>query len=162
MAKKRKPTTRLSGPYVVAAVFCENPIEDKKGMISIVKLFDRIEGELPAVFGHDDTAMLRTWFFVAVKAGNAKGTHRLQLILAAPDGKKEVVSDSEIVLLGDEHGSNLRASLLLAIREEGLYWVDVVIDGKVLTRSPLRVVLREAPAPEADRSLASAKTPSRQ
>jgi hypothetical protein len=158
MAGTKKPRKSLSGPYVNAAVFCENPLEDTKGMISVIRIFDRTEGELPAEFGEGDSVAINTWFFVAVKSGDARGKHRLQLFLVAPTGKKELVSEGEIVLLGDENGSNLRANLSLTIQSEGLYWMNVVIDGRTVTRTPLRVVLRKASEPASGPTIPPTKT----
>jgi hypothetical protein len=141
MARKAKPV--LSGPYVNAAVFCDNPLEDKTGIISVIRIFDRLEGELPPEFQPGEAVLLNAWFFVAVKSGDIKGRHRLQLVLVAPDGSEQTASECEFEFLGEEHGHNLRANLMLQIHGDGLFWMNVLIDGKVFTRAPLRVVLKK-------------------
>ena len=45
----------------------------------------------------------------------------------------------DLMLVGGENGSNLRNSLLPLLKSEGLYWVEAEIDGKILSRTPLRV-----------------------
>jgi hypothetical protein len=152
MAKKGKPKASTAGPYINAAVFCEYPIEDTKDMISVIKIFDRIEAELPAGFKAGERVIMNTWFFVAAKAGDAKGKHKLELVLIEPNGTRGIVSESDLLLLGDEHGQFLRANLNFSIQAGGLYWMDVLIDGKSFTRTPLRVVFRQP-------SKATEKTP---
>jgi len=41
---------------------------------------------------------------------------------------------------GEDRGVQLIARLQLDLREEGLYWIDVLLDGSLVTRVPFRVI----------------------
>ena len=44
-------------------------------------------------------------------------------------------------------GYNLRIHVNAAIHEEGLFWFDVILDAKLVTRMPLKIVVIRAADP---------------
>ena len=55
------------------------------------------------------------------------------------------------MLFRSDNAVNVNAQLTLEVREEGLYWIDVLVDGDALTRVPFRVRLRSSPSTESAR-----------
>ena len=45
-----------------------------------------------------------------------------------------------VLFEGDERGVNLFVNLNLQVKEEGLYWFDVLVEDAVMTRIQLRVM----------------------
>src|SRR5579883_2402570 len=143
--KSRKPQNEVVGPFVNMAVFCQRPIEDKSGLVSAIKVFDQIEILRPPGFKQGDILGIKTWFLVIVKPGDGPKEQKLRLVLHNPSGATQAVAEADLIMLGGEAGSTLRDQLELPFDREGLYWLAVEIDGKTLTRVPLRVVLRSPP-----------------
>lgn len=45
-----------------------------------------------------------------------------------------------ILLEGEDRGVNQILNLSFGVDEEGLYWFDVLVDGALMTRIPMRVL----------------------
>jgi hypothetical protein len=137
------------GPFLKAALFCENVIEDKQGLLTLIRVIDRViqqatgpdaPAEMPPIQNYPITAVV---MFVS---GAARGSHEVQLSLELPNGISRNLGTNTILLEGEDRGANLIARMTLSLDQQGLYWLDVRIDGQRLTRVPLRVVyLRVSP-----------------
>jgi hypothetical protein len=42
-------------------------------------------------------------------------------------------------------GINLNIALDMLVDEEGYYWIDILLDGQFVTRTPLQIVFQQAP-----------------
>lgn len=148
------------GPYLTAAFFCERVIEDKEGILTAVRIVDRVvqtaigvgtPEEMPA------TAVSLT-LLVAFKSGQARGRHDVQVVVESPAGLRSQVAPAYSILLeGEDRGANLVLNLSFSAQQEGLYWFDVLLDGARFTRVPLRLVYQRqetgslGPSPESPR-----------
>ena len=143
MAKKSPlKKKRQAGPYVIAALFCENILLDTDGTVSAIRVYDKAVVHIAEDFkvGKDSAQPPQPIkFFFAVRPGESKGMHRLELFWKQPSGQRSSMLKHDLMLVGGENGSNLRNSLLPLLKSEGLYWVEAEIDGKILSRTPLRV-----------------------
>lgn len=135
--------TFTEGPFLKAALFCENAIEDKEGVLTLVRVIDRVvqqaigpdaPAEMPAISNYPLTAVL---MFVS---GSARGSLEVGLSLESPSGMATNLGTSTILLEGEDRGANLVARMALNLDQQGLYWLDVFVDGQRFTRVPLRVV----------------------
>ncbi|HZV52104.1 MAG TPA: hypothetical protein VFD49_20360 [Candidatus Dormibacteraeota bacterium] len=134
-----------TGPYLSSAFLCERVLEEKDGVLSAIRIVDRIlvQGQAPP--GAEAPPMpsvgIRLIALIALKNGPARGSRRLELIPKAPSGLKLPSVSVPVLLEGDDdRGVNLRLQMNLQAREEGIYWFDVRLDGELLTRMPLRIV----------------------
>ena len=129
-------------PYVAVATFCENAIEDREGVLSLIRIIDTVR--VPAHPGLSG-AHLRTFLVVVLRAGDAIGSYRCRLMLRPPSGDPKQVHELTLEFTGEERGINLRAEFVLPVtRDGGLYWVDVVVEDERLTSVPLRLRLEES------------------
>jgi hypothetical protein len=48
---------------------------------------------------------------------------------------------------GPDQGANIVAPLLVIADEEGLWWIDVLFEDRLITRVPFRVIFATAPMP---------------
>ena len=91
---------------------------------------------------------MQTWVLLMFKSGSAKGKHEVALMIHSPAGKKTPSLKQEFVLSPNPSGgANVRVQFGMAVKEGGLFLVDVLLDGKVVTRMPLQVdITREVAA----------------
>jgi hypothetical protein len=75
---------------------------------------------------------------VVLKAGEMRGTAMLRITPITPSGRSLEHADVNVLFEGDERGVVLQAPLGVVAEEEGLYWIEVTLDGTLLTRIPLR------------------------
>lgn len=136
------PTPELpyTGPWLEAAVICDRWLTEQDGVISIIRVIDQIN---LAVGGPDLPAempegQLQLKMVVLLRSGEAKGRHPFQLIVELPSGQRLDPQGGDLHFTGEERGVNL----LLDVQTpavEGLYWIDIIVSGKLLTRVPLRL-----------------------
>ena len=129
------------GPYVQAACFCDMVLEDKTGVVSLIRIIDTLTHteahaqapeEMPQ-FSYNLTLVLM------LKSGNARGRHTLRIVPELPSGETEREFSVTAYFEGEEKGSNLIANLPIVFKLEGLYWFRVYLEADELTAIPFRV-----------------------
>lgn len=129
------------GPYVQAACFCDMVLEDKTGVLSLIRIIDTLthfeRGSDPPQqmpqFGH------RLKLVLMLKSGRAQGRHVIRVMPELPTGEADEPVFVSVHLSGEERGHNLIADLQYVFRMEGLYWFRVLLNDEPLTAIPLRV-----------------------
>jgi hypothetical protein len=64
----------------------------------------------------------------------------MQLVMRNPEGKSKPGQDFPIDLPENATAFNFRIKMNWNIKSEGVWWVDVFLDGRRYTKMPLRVV----------------------
>lgn len=135
-----------TGPYVKAALFCEKVLREADGVLTFVRMIDRVNVE---AMGPDaPTEMPSTPFtlhnVVILSAGSALGRHELAIAPELPSGQLHtpIVSMSVNFDGGPERAVNILGQFTMNFQVEGLYWFNVYLDDKLITRIPLRVSYR--------------------
>ena len=114
-------------------------------MLSAIRIVDRIMLQGIAPPGAEVPPMphvpIQLVALVSFKNGPVRGSRRLSLQPTAPSGFK-LPGPSVPLLFGgdDDQGVNVRLLVQFQAQEEGVYWFDVLLDGELVTRMPLRVV----------------------
>ncbi len=154
MAKKRTPDKKRSLPYLAAALLCERVLIEPDHVTSAIRIVDTVTlpGEpLPEAGA---VLALNLSLLLIFKSGAARGERQLRLRLVNPSRKGEDVARPVINFTEPpEGGTAMSIPLLLKWEREGLYWFEVLLEGKLYTRIPLRVRIappaapQEAPAP---------------
>jgi hypothetical protein len=160
-AKKPKKPTKIGGPFLVASVFCENVIEEAPkgphsgGVMSALRIVDTITTHVPAGLPPGAVPGFQIWALIAFKAGDSRGNHRFALVGNTPDGKRHILMPATTLKFPKrpEGGANIKIRVTLEARIEGVYWFDVLLDGRRVSRMPLRVVLRHE-VPDEDQKTA--------
>lgn len=128
-----------TGPYVTLATFCEQAIEDKNGVLTLVRIIDQITAsgasdELP------QGAAVATTLVVGLKPGQARGRQTVQVAIEHPDGTRHPGSDLPVHFTqGPVVGANLVLNMTIALSTTGIYWADVLVNKRLVTRVPLEV-----------------------
>lgn len=138
----------MPGPYISAATFCEKILQERDGVNSIIRSIDRVtltsEGGAPAEL--PEGGLLNLTLFVALKADDAKGRHPISIQAQDPRGQSREPMNFDVNFEGEERGVNLILQVSIEAIE-GLYWFDVSINHRLLSRVPLRVSYQRLPGP---------------
>lgn len=132
-----------TGPYLQMALFCDRVIEEKDGVLTVVRVIDRV---IQTATGAGSPADMPPFPYsltmvVTLKSGQAKGRHEITITQESPSGiRQEMGRPMSFLLEGDERGQNLVIRADMTFEAEGLYWFDVNLDGTLITRVPLRVL----------------------
>ncbi|SRR5579871_1680553 len=132
-----------SGPYLVAALFCEKALQEKDGIVSIIRIVDRITLTVPAATSPTTLPPLplNLTLFLSFKSGSARGSNTIKLSIEPPSGIKNIPEQLlPIFFEGEDRGANLILALNMVVDQEGVYWFDIVLEEELFTRVPLRVI----------------------
>jgi hypothetical protein len=151
MAKSKKQP-RKNGPYLAAAFFCDNVLEEKDGTLSAVRMLDQIKVTVPASAPDDfpseeNKVPLAMAGLLSFKSGESPGPHTVRLEMESPTGKVSTAHEQTIPFAGQAHGGgNLILRFVLRVNKGGLFWFNVYLDNKLMTTMPLQVTVeREQP-----------------
>lgn len=121
------------GPYLVAACFCDDVEEGEQGTISIVGMLDSVEASGSA-------AHLVCRILVAFLPGGASGPFDVR-ILESGTGRPLIPPDDLIPEpSADPDGPIVVAPPFETMLLPAIYWFDVLINGRLMTRLSLRVL----------------------
>ncbi len=134
----------LIRPFLQVASICERHILEPDGTLTLFRIFDRfmISGpaeEMPA------TALSFT-FILKLASGPVRG--KLAVKLTPLDISLQPMQSVTIPALfegDDERSAVLIGQMRMEVKDEGLYWITVEIEGTEYTRVPLRVVYQRSP-----------------
>ena len=129
------------GPYIQMAGLCEQVIEDKTGVLSLIRIIDTITHtearpdapvEMPPV-----TYPMK--MVIMLKSGRARGRQELKIIPELPSGEAKPPLTRSIQMEGEERGTNNIINMLFTFTMEGLYWFNIYLDDSLLTKIPMRI-----------------------
>jgi len=154
-SKKRKLP---GGPFLSAAVFCDSVVRGEDGAFSAIRMVDTVTlaippdatPEMPSAELPLFTQMKALFSF---KRGSSAAKHTLSLVLETPSGTRKEVKAVELNFTGPEQGGvTIQGNIDFVISADGLFWIDVLLDEKCMTRMPLKIIIQRAqplPAPPA-------------
>lgn len=132
------------GPYLQAAVFCDQAIIGNDGVLTLVRVVDRVTQRAQGP-GAPEAMQPLDYNLTAVimlKAGKVRGSHQLTLWRSTdPLLERIQVRSQDVYLEGEaDRGANVIVRFTTRFEDPGLYWFDVDFDGSLLTRMPFRVI----------------------
>jgi hypothetical protein len=135
-------TESVGGPYVRTAALCERVLQEKDGVLSIIRLIDRftITTSGPAAPAEMPPASVQFTIVVGLTSGELRGKYNLRIVPTTPTGRKLPELSAGVLLEGEDRGVNVVLNGQMPATEEGLYWFDVYTEQQLLTRIPLRLV----------------------
>jgi hypothetical protein len=127
-------------PDLQMSVLCDDVRQERSGKFILIGLFDVIGlSAFPTLFPR--MCIVNRWCC-------GQGTFRERTRIIGPDNGAVVVEGQEIVVrLPDAESSvtNVEFFLNVKMEKEGVYWVEIMIDGDLKLRYPLRVNRVSAP-----------------
>jgi hypothetical protein len=133
----------ISGPHLQIAVFCEKVLVEQNDVTSLIRIIDRLtlSGPLPEL---PLTTTIPLTIVVSFKAGFYRGKLPLKIGPITPSGIELPAQSFPLLFEGDdERGVHVQANMTMLVKEEGLYWFDVSLGDRLMTRMPLRVVYQQ-------------------
>lgn len=131
-----------SGPYLTLATFCEQVIEDKSGVLSLIRIVDRmnITTQGPNAPEQMPPANL-SWFLVLnLKSGMARGSCEVKIEPELPSGLRLPSLTLSAHLEGENKGQNLISKMDLRLEEPGVYWFRIYFNDVFVTQVPVEVI----------------------
>jgi hypothetical protein len=142
--------SNFGGPYVTAALLCEKVLVERDNVATFVRVVDRFAvpkfaGPIPPGVQLPQQTIQAT-LVILLKSGDlGAGSHKVGIRLQKPD--LTYAPENSLAMFfqgGDDNGAIIAMPIMLAAPEEGLYWFDVLFEGSLLTRVPLRVLHQPA------------------
>lgn len=131
----------MNRPLLSAAFTCERVLHEVDGVLTAVRIVDSYT---VSAVDADAKVLVKPWIVVIFKSGAAQGTYSVSFRMRPPSGPPSVLGDAiPIELRGGPHGATLAIELIAEVKEEGVYWVDVLLDGDLVTSMP--ITLRRTP-----------------
>jgi hypothetical protein len=158
MAKKQKtPAQKIGGPYLAAAIFCETILDGADKSLTAIRIHDgtlfTLHHDAPADMpSQEKPVVMKKSFLLAFKSGDSPGKHRLQVVTESPSGKRTEAINQDVELEDTPAGGlNIKNEAHLGFHLSGVYWFDIMLDGKLMTRMPFNIMIEreKPPAPEA-------------
>jgi len=132
----------VGGPFLQAAFFCEKVLQEKDGVLSAIRLIDQFNLS-SSVEGAPDVMPpinINLSILVAFKSGGIKGKWEIKVRPVSPSGQELPGFVGPIIFEGAHRGANVIIQYGLLAKEEGVYWFDVMINNKLITKMPLNIV----------------------
>lgn len=139
--------TLEGGPYIQVAAFCDYVLEDKQGVLSLIRMIDTLTHTERGPQAPKDMPPVayNMKLVVCIKAGRARGRGEVRVVPEEPSGESKTPMALTVHLEGDDRGHNLVFDLNYSFTLEGLYWFNVYFDEALLTRVPFRVKYMRMP-----------------
>ena len=133
-----------TGPFLKAALFCDSVIDGKDGVLSLIRIVDRLMitaagRKAPGDFLPTDHTLTLVLMLVS---GTARGSHEVAITIERPGGITEHVWSTDVLLEGEDRGANIVAEIKIRFESQGLYWFHVRLGGQHLTSLPFRLAYR--------------------
>ncbi|MGO9010056.1 MAG: hypothetical protein ACLQPN_08125 [Bryobacteraceae bacterium] len=139
------------GPHIAAAFLCEKVLVEQGNVPTFVRVVDRFT--LPKFSGPIPPGvqlpqqMVQATLVVLLKSGDlGAGSHELSIRLQKPD--KSYAPDLPPLSMffqgGDDNGAMVALPIMMNTPEDGLHWFDVLFEGSLLTRIPMRILHQAA------------------
>ena len=135
----RNPFER--GPYIQLAAFCERVLREGDGVISLIRVVDRVTHAERGSNPPQDMPEFRYPLTMVLnfKSGTARGRHEITITPEQPSGETLQPVTISVTMEGENKGINVVSPIDIPYKYEGLYWFKIDFDGQVITRIPLEV-----------------------
>ena len=135
----RNPFER--GPYVQVAAFCERVLREADGVLSLIRVVDRITHTEHGPTPPEEMPEFHFPLFLVItlKSGTARGRHEITITPEQPSGETLQPITVSVNMEGEGKGVNITSRIDIPYKMEGLHWFKVQFDGQTITCLPLEV-----------------------
>jgi len=135
----------LYRPLLQIATFCQTALLETSGVLSIIRCIDRytVQSATPEM----PSTTVDLTLVVVFKSGFMRGKAMIGIRGFTPTQKALAPVEMPVLLEGDDRGPGLVIPMALTFDEEGLYWFDILADGELVTRVPLRLMYQQIAQP---------------
>lgn len=138
------------GPHLAIAAFCETVIEDKSGVISLIRVVDRLNVTAQGPTAPEEMPPTTlNWFLVlSWKSGEAKGSLTVKIEPELPSGIRSQPLTFSAHFEGGNRGTNVISRLNMKLETPGIYWFRIYVEDKFLTQLPVEVIYSRTVTPQ--------------
>lgn len=135
-----------TGPFLKAALLCDQVIEGKDGVLTLVRVIDRLivtaaaAGAGAAIPREMPGMPHQMWLVLMFVSGRARGSEEIEIVMERPDGAADSIFTTTAYFEGEDKGANIVVQLQQEFRAEGLYWFKILLEKEQITRVPFRVI----------------------
>ena len=133
--------TSLNGPFVQAAVFCDDVMQEAGGRITALRLLTdvKISAVGPSMPDAMPALKIPLTLLIVLNAGGRAGNYELRVNVLAPDGNTREGPSGEVELIHETFTMNVITKLEMQFHQPGQYWFEIVLEGRAVLRLPLNV-----------------------
>ncbi|MFQ5741338.1 MAG: hypothetical protein ACE5JX_20260 [Acidobacteriota bacterium] len=139
----RRENVFQDGPYLVAALICEQVLEEKSGVKTAVRIIDRITQRMVGRDVPETMPPITASFklLIKLKAGKKTGKHKMVVAFEEPFKGETQSLTQTIELEGSENsGIDLVLDLNIQLKQEGVHWFNIYCDDVLMTKTPVQVI----------------------
>ena len=131
-------------PFVQAACLCENILTSQDGVISAIRMFDRVTVSIPPNLPEEIKPTVQLNVLVALKSNGHQGKYMIELVIHGPT-KTHPPNSLEIEFKPEyAAGATIQVEFQFGIATFGQCSIDVNWYGDLLTKIPFTLVRAEA------------------
>lgn len=132
-----------TGPYLKSAAFCESVLREADGVLSLIRLVDRLTVSARGPSPPD--TMPKTPYqinaVIMLISGEAQGRHEIRIEREEPSGlKTKPPLLATVQMEGQDRGANVIVNMHLTFEMEGLYWFHIYFDDTLISKMPFSVM----------------------
>ena len=131
-----------TGPFIKVACFCDNVIEGKDNVFSLIRIVDVINLHIQGADVPDEMPPIpyKLKMVIMIASGMARGRHNLNIVPANPLGLRDSEATHTVsVHLEEGRPMNLIVDFAFVFNEEGTYLFHVLLEDKHLTSIPITI-----------------------
>jgi len=130
-----------TGPFVKAAFICERMLEERDGVPSFIRVVDRLQAATQGPSAPSEMPPITqiVTLVVCLVAGEARGSSDILIRIEYPSGLSKDLVAQRARFAGEEMAVNIIGQFQITFPIAGLYWLDILVDGRRITRVPYRV-----------------------
>lgn len=127
-------------PDLQSSILCDDVRQERNGKFILIGLFDAIAvPTFPIVYPR---------LFMVTRWCSGEGVFKQRTRVLKPDQQTVLVEGKDIpvhLLSPEATATNVEAFINVKFEEPGVYWIEILLDGDLKIRYPLRVSLVQAP-----------------
>lgn len=141
----------LPEPHLRVGALCEKVIEDKENILSLICLIDRLVLTAQGIGVPEEMPPTVARLSAVMSWVGGLGNHEAKVRIHGGPEDTTIAETPTLPFLLDalDRVHNIIVNLTLELKQQGLYWVEFLLNGKVKSRIPLRIVYHriEMPTP---------------
>jgi hypothetical protein len=134
----------LMRPHIVIATLCERHILEADGALTLFRIIDRFN--VSGITEEFPPTLLEFTLVVRFVSGSCRGN--MKISLSPIDPNHTVMQTMTVPALfegDDERNVTFLGKIKIEVKEAGLYWIAIAVEGEEYTRTPLRVAYQRQP-----------------
>jgi hypothetical protein len=128
-------------PYLKLGTICERVLEEKDGVLSLIRLWDTFTITITGKEPPDQLPSGAKLLTIIMSWVGGLGSHEAAFNVISPDGETQRSPRSwSFTLNAINQGHNIIVTLPVGIIKEGVYWIEFILNDQVRSRVPFHII----------------------